>query len=958
MQSPVTRSRTAPARASSGVVRVLAITLAMTLSAMAMVSATPGKAMAQLRRAPSPTYQLDAGPPPARPSSSPSQAPNPYDDEDAGAPARRGNGRGSPGASGVSGAGGAGARDAGASPGAPRGLDAPGTGDAGEPGEPIDAGGQVVDTAAAAASAPAAPTVRLPEGEAEKAEGSPIKAVEISGNRRVARDDIFTYLREKPGQTFKGETLTSDVRALWDSGFFDDVEVDLTRSDAGVTLRFLVRERPNIKNILYDGNEEIDDEKLTEAIEVKPNTILSIPAVRRSVQKVKDAYAEKGYFLADVDFTIEPLRDNEVLVKLKIVEHDPVTVRRVTFIGNENVSDAELREVMLTGAGSLLSFGSGGPYRQDMFERDVLMVNALYYDKGYMSVQIGTPRVMLTPDRAGIEITVVLHEGPRFKIRQLRLFERDADGKEQEPIGGRRALRQMIRSHSGDWFNRADLIKDLQAVRTLYRDAGFANVEAEPETSLDPVHNEVDIIIPIRRGPPVRIERIEIKGNTKTRDKVLRREMEIEEGQLFSETHLEDSKKRITALGYFERVDVSTEQGSSPDKIIINFEIAERPTGTFQVGAGFSSVENFIATAQVQQANLFGNGQSLALQAQISGLRQLVSVRFFEPYFLNTDWSFSTELFDQLYVFPDFSRRSLGGSITYGYALVQPWLRLSLTTTVEQDRVDTTQVNTFFGSTAGFTSVFQRLPLANLFNDGRTISLRPSIVLDTRDNRLFPSKGVFFQASTELASSYVGSEVEFLRHRFTGRFYYNLGGGTGQPGSGFVLKLNTEFGLITSPHAEGVPIFTRFFLGGILDLRGYRLRTVGPRLPLNQSLDVNAPPIPNGANIGGNLEAYENLELEFPILDKVGIRGVVFFDAGNAWNTEDQFCKTTPAPQFNAVVSPCFSASSLANVRTSTGAGIRWFSPLGPLRFEWGFPLAPLTYEEKMVFEFTIGNFF
>jgi outer membrane protein insertion porin family len=254
--------------------------------------------------------------------------------------------------------------------------------------------------------------------------------------------------------------------------------------------------------------------------------------------------------------------------------------------------------------------------------------------------------------------------------------------------------------------------------------------------------------------------------------------------------------------------------------------------------------------------------------------------------------------------------------------------------------------------------VFQRLPLANLFNDGRTISLRPTITYDARDNRLFPSSGIFLQYSAELATSVFGSEIEYLRHRFTGRFYYPLGGGNGSPGSGFVLKLNTELGLITSPSSEGVPIFARFFLGGILDVRGFQLRSIGPRLPLNTALDPNAPPIPNGANIGGNLEAYENLELEFPIIDKVGIRGVIFLDAGNAWNTEQQFCKTTPAPQFDRVVSPCFDAASLLYLRTSTGFGIRWFSPLGPLRFEWGFPLMPLPYEQGVVFEFTIGNFF
>jgi outer membrane protein insertion porin family len=516
----------------------------------------------------------------------------------------------------------------------------------------------------------------------------------------------------------------------------------------------------------------------------------------------------------------------------------------------------------------------------------------------------------------------------------------------------------MIHAQAGDFFNRAALMKDLESVRTLYKDAGFYNVEADPEPDVDAATSLVDIVVPIRRGPAVRIERIEVKGNSKTRDKVIRRELEIQEGQLYSESAKEASRRRVMALGYFERVDVTVEPGSAPDKVVIHVEIGERPTGTFQVGAGFSSVENFIATAQVQQANLFGNGQSLAFQAQLSGLRQILSVRFFEPYFLDSDWSASTELYDQLYVYTDFSRRSLGGSLTFGYALAQPWLRLSLTGTAQQDRVDTSSSTSIFGQPTGYISTFQRLPLANLFNSGRTVSLRPALVYDTRDNRLFPSSGVYLQLSTEVATSALGSELEFLRHRYTGRFYYNLGGGTGQPGSGFVLKLNTEVGFISSPSSQGVPIFQRFFLGGILDMRGYRLRTIGSRLPLNTSLDPNAPPIPNGANIGGNLQAYENLELEFPILDKVGIRGVVFFDAGNAWNTEDQFCKTTPGPQFSRVVSPCFDASSLGYLRTSTGFGVRWFSPLGPLRFEWGFPLNRLPYEESSVFEFTIGNFF
>jgi outer membrane protein insertion porin family len=797
----------------------------------------------------------------------------------------------------------------------------------------------------------AARAVAVAPTDAELARGQPIQQIDLVGGRKVSKDDFLTYLREHVGQPFAPEALTRDVRELWDSGFFDDLSVDLDRTDRGVALRFIVRERPTVRAIEYSGNSELDDEKLNEGLEVKANTILSRPALRRCLQKIRDLYAEKGYFLAEATFEVVQQRDNEVIVKFTIKEHEQVSVRRVTFIGNDHIPETELRDVMYTGQGGFFAFGSGGAFRQDAFERDVLMINATYYDRGFLSVQVSTPRVMLTPDREGIELAITITEGPQYRIRQLKIYEQDASRREVEPIGGRRHLREMVRAKSGDIFNRAELAKDLQSVRTMYRDAGYANVEADPVTDVDPQKQMVDIIVPIRRGPPVYFERIEVRGNTKTRDKVVRREMEIAEGELFSETKLETSKKLVTALGYFERVDLSTEQGSAPDRMNVNVEVVERATGTFQIGAGFSSVESFILTAQVQQANLFGNGQSLSLQAQVSGLRQLIDARFFEPYFLDSDFSLSVDGFDQLRIYPDFSQTSRGGAVTFGYPLSSPaYLRGSLTYSLELDRVSTTTTTTILG-TSSAVSVFKTLPLRNMFTDGYTSSIRPGISYDTRDNRLFPTSGVYLTASSELASTYLASENEFLRHRLTLRFYYPLG-------AGFVAKLNTETGLVTSPRSEGVPIFARFFLGGIMDVRGYRLRTIGPRLPLNQSLDPNSAPIDNGAPIGGNLQYYQNLEIEFPILDKIGIRGVLFTDAGNAWNLEKIYCNAAPGAAYS-VTDTCFHGiRSLTELRTSYGFGIRWFSPLGPLRFEWGFPFSPLPYEDSSDFEFTIGNFF
>jgi outer membrane protein insertion porin family len=424
----------------------------------------------------------------------------------------------------------------------------------------------------------------------------------------------------------------------------------------------------------------------------------------------------------------------------------------------------------------------------------------------------------------------------------------------------------------------------------------------------------------------------------------------VAEGELFHETRLEDSRRRITALGYFERVDLTTEQGSAPDKINVYIEVTERPTGTFQVGAGFSSIEHFIATAQVQQANVFGNGQSLSLQAQVSGLRQMINLRLYEPYFLDSPFSASIDLYDQLRVFTDFSETSLGGALTFGYPLSEPELTALLTYTGELDEVSTEKATTLFGSTSSAISVFRRLPLYSLFNDGFTSSFRPGLTYDTRDNRLFPTSGVYLSGSTEFALAIFGSQNEFVRHRFMGRFYYPVT-------TGLILKLNTETLHVTSPSSDGVPIFARSFLGGILDLRGYRFRTVGPRIAVTSSLDPNSGPLSNGANIGGNLSYFQNLELEFSIVESAGIRGVVFTDAGNAWNLEDKYCDATEALYMET--SPCFhGVESLTTLRTSWGFGLRWFSPLGPLRFEWGFPFKPLPYEESNVFEFTIGNFF
>ena len=847
----------------------------------------------------------------------------------------------------------AGVRDAGVrDAGMPADAGVPADGAAPAEEEPLDGDDeQPEELDAGPGSGPYAPATEL-RTPRTICHGRTIRQIGIRGGRRVGEEDIRATLELRAGVPCTDAEVTRDARALWDLGFFDDITVEAAPvGEHRVDLFFTVRERPAIGKIVFEGNDEVSEDDLDEKVTLREGEVLSVPEVQRQVTRIRDLYAEKGFFLARVDYELTEMDEDEVQVKFVIEEGEEVTVRQIRFIGNAHIDASELLGFMRTSETGFFSFlSSSNTFNREHFEEDVQRLQAIYYDRGYLAVSVGTPRIELTPDREHIDITIPIDEGPRFRIGRLRIAEVNEDREEIDPLGGRRRLREMVEANPGDWFSRTTVATNLLDITRFYRDRGYALVEVLPQTDLDMQNRKVDVVIQIQRGPPVRIERINIRGNSKTRDLVIRREIEVVEGELYSQTDVEESKNRVTALGYFERVDVSEEEGSAPDRIVLNFEVAERPTGTFQVGAGFSSIESFIFTAQVQQQNLFGRGQSLSLQLQLSGIRQLIQIRLVEPYLFNTEWTAAIEGFKTIRQFQDFNRDSTGGGVTLGHPILSDDLRLFVRYNAELVDISS-RTGGLFGSAgrgAGF-NIFQRLPLANLFRDGLTSSVQLSLTYDTRDNRLFPTAGIFATGSVEVADRYFGSENVFVRYRAFARFYQQVFGS-------FVLKLNTEWGLVTSREPEGVPIFERFFLGGIFNVRGFELNSLGPRMGLPSRTDPNARVAPDGVAFGGNMQLYYNLELEFPIIEAVGIRGVVFTDGGNAWNLEDALCGGPPPERFDPATHPC--GVDITRLRTSWGFGLRWISPLGPLRFEWGLPFNPREGEDDILFEFTIGNFF
>jgi outer membrane protein insertion porin family len=790
---------------------------------------------------------------------------------------------------------------------------------------------------------PADPNAAPPSGTLQL-QGRAIERVQFRGNRKVEDDAIRVQLLSKEGTLLDAAKLREDLRAMWKMGFFADIDVEAeVRPSGGVTITFAVKEKPSIRKVLVAGQSELGMDKINEVIDLELDAIVDISKVKKNRDKISELYVQKGFYLATVDWEIKPVNEAEVDVYFKVDEKAKVKIRDVQFIGNATITDDELRGAIATRRQDSLGFlNDSGTYSQEAFERDLLLISAYYWDRGYANVKVGAPQLRLSRDKQYMYLSIPVDEGPVFTIGSVN-FKGDLIGTAEKNL-------DKVRIRAGVKFSRTMIAEDREKLSNYYQDQGYAYANVLPLTKVDLPNRKINLTFEVARGKRAYFERINIRGNSKTRDKVIRREMKISEGEMFNNTNLEISKRRINALGFFENVVVSTKRGSSDEFVEVNVEVSERPTGTFQIGAGFSSVENFIAQAQISQNNLFGRGQTLALQAQLSSLRQLFLLRFVEPYFLDTNWTFAFDLYNQSRGFGTFYRNASGGTLTWGYPLSYE-ARAFLTYKLED-----VSISTGSGGIAnlGATSVpIESTSVANLFRGGVTSSLRGSLSWDSRNNRLFPTGGWNHTLFVEVANDYTGSENKFIRWGGFSRHYRPIWGP-------FVLKLNAEVGVTTSTDPLGVPISERYLVGGIYDIRGYAPRSLGPQLLTQAPGDVGQAL--GSLPLGGNMQIIFNSEIEFPLFKKVGISGVVFYDMGNAYNLEDRYCSGLQRKNSSISIKfdPCFRLpDSLTNgLRKSVGFGFRWFSPIGPLRFEWGIPLDKQPGEDPLVFEFTIGNFF
>jgi len=723
-----------------------------------------------------------------------------------------------------------------------------------------------------------------------------IGAVTIEGNRLVEESTIRSVLSTEAGGAVSLEQIDRDIRAIYKLGRFEDVAAAIETRDGANILVFRLTERPLVRTIRFDGNDELDKTKLRELVSLKTPGIYDPREVTRSVEAIRKAYAEEGFYGAEVDSQVKVNDRSEATVTFKIEEGNKVLIDEIRFEGNTLFSDRELKKVMGTKERWFLSWITGrGAYQEDVLANDLEIIADQYYNEGYVQIKVRQPRIVLNEDKSSMDIVIEIEEGQQFRVGEV-----DVAGDLIEP---REKLLGLIKLEPGDVFSRKRLREDVFAVHDLYADRGYAYVNVSPLTRLDLETGKVNLKFEIEKGIQVSIDKIRITGNTKTRDKVIRREMKLVEGDLYSSTRLKESRRRVNNLGFFEEVDVTSAKGSDEEQMNIDVGVKEKPTGTFSVGFGYSSVDGFIGQGSVSQDNFLGRALKLNLAGSFGGRSTTYQFGLTNPYFLDRNLALGFDLYNTEREYVDFSKKATGGDLKLGFPLADN-LRTFFIYRYEEKEIfdiDEDNVSTVIRDQQGLSTLS---------------SLSASLTRNTTDYRLDPSMGSVSELSIEYAG--LGGTENFAKYIADHRHFFPWKWGT-------VFSIHGQVGYIQQVGGEEIPLDERFFLGGLSTIRGFESREVGPRDP------------ETGDFIGGEKEAFFNLEYTFPISRDLGLKGVLFFDTGNAWGENEEF---------------------FSDMRYSAGGGIRWFSPMGPLRLEWGYNLDPEEDEDPSLFEFSIGKFF
>jgi outer membrane protein insertion porin family len=693
----------------------------------------------------------------------------------------------------------------------------------------------------------------------------------------------------KIGDPLAPAGLRDDVRSIFGLGFFDDVQVRTEEFEGGIRVIFVVVERPLLREVSFEGNAEVKTEDLREQATIRVGVLYNPVEVQKAEEAIRQKYEDEGFFGAQIVPRTERTPEGDLRVVFRIEEGPKLHIDRIVIEGNQALTASQIKAAMETKERVYWIFPFSTVQRR-VFEDDAERILQLYGDHGYIQARVESTEIVPDLARKKVTLRVRVVEGPQFRTGTITITGNEMLSTEE--------VRKHLKLVEGGIYNRGAVRAAVRSLGDRYSELGRARAQIDPRAVNDLVNLRADVTLSIVEGGPVYVERINITGNTKSSEKILRRELRVAEGELFTFQKLVRSRQRLFNLQYFDEVTVDTEQGSSPDKIVVNINVKERATGVFSIGAGYSSLDSLFATLDITQRNLFGRGQELFLRFRIGAESRLGLVGFTEPYLFDIPLKAGFDVYDRQREYDDFTEERLGGDVRASYPLTE---FVSLSGVYRLEDVDITDV-------AETASEDLKQEEGTKLNS----VIEFTLARDSRDNFFEPTQGS--RNALEFSFAGLGGDTQYYKFVAETAWFFPL------PVFNLVWAVRGLYGMAEGWGGQEVPIFERFFLGGANTLRGQGTREVAPR-------DAR------GELIGGDKELLFSTELLIPIFPR--FRFALFFDAGNSYGFGTDFDPT--------------------NLRLGAGAGIRFFSPLGPLRLDLGYNIDKEPGEKEYQVHFTVG---
>jgi len=716
--------------------------------------------------------------------------------------------------------------------------------------------------------------------------------ITLLGNVKVEEGVIRGAIKSRERGPFSAEQVREDLRSIFGLGYFSDVQVDIKSTPQGKEIIFIVVEKPSIKEVLVTGNQKVKLEDIKEKMTLTPRSILNLEKVKENSEQIRRLYFSKGYYGVNVEHKVDFLETNEAVVTFTIAEGPKGHIKKIIFKGNQKIKSSQLKKVIMTKQRNIFSIITGkGILDEDILKNDLQLLTAYYFDQGYLDAKVSEPKIDLhDPKRIRIEIEIV--EGPRYHLGDID-FKGDI-------LTTKEDLFKTIKIKRNDFYSTSAVRKDVNAITEKFANQGYANVEVSPETSVDAKNLLVHLIFEIEKKKRVSFEKIQIVGNTKTRDKVIRRELQVAEGELYSATALNKSRDRLKRTGFFKEVDFPTSRGSTDEKINLDIKVEEAPTGALSFGVGYSSIDKVVGTASISDRNLFGLGYYGLLKFRLGFQTRDLRLSFTDPYFLGYPYAAGFDLYNERREFDTYAYKISGGDIRFGKELTEK-IRADAMYKLEN-------ISVFDVSTNASRYVREQEGKAT------TSALSLALSMDTRDDYFVPTRGARHSLTIQDAGGILGGDNYFVKVVGETSWFFPLPLNT-------VLNLRGKVGIAEPYGGRKIPIYEKFFVGGLYTLRGFEYGKAGP-------IDENKEPL------GAEKMWTFNSELIFPISREIGLRGALFWDIGKGFD----------------------KLSDLTPLKIGVGVGIRWLSPFGPIHIDLGFNPIPKAGEKGRVFDFTAGT--